>query len=153
MFFNKKKKSQSMPVSQTRAPSVDPSFIGRNTFFEGQINCEGELHIDGQVRGHVRAALCVIDRNGMVVGNVASDVIHVRGRITGPVQGGAIYVYAGGHIEGDVFHDSISIEPGGNVDGNLRRNQARNAVTSGPKLEEVNLRPALKGLRVVGSDK
>jgi cytoskeletal protein CcmA (bactofilin family) len=155
MFFGKKKKPQNMGASAAngRAASVDPSFIGRNTYFEGHINCDGELHVDGSVRGQVRAALCVIDRNGTVFGNLYGEVIHVRGRVTGPIQGGAVYVYSGAHIEGDVFNDSISIEPGAFVDGAIRRNQARQTQQPAQQMDELTLKPAGKPLRVVATDK
>jgi cytoskeletal protein CcmA (bactofilin family) len=155
MFFGKKKKTQNTGSTAIngRAPAVDPSFIGRNTYFEGHINCDGELHIDGSVRGQVRAALCVIDRNGTVFGNLYGEVIHVRGRVTGPIQGGAVYVYSGAHIEGDVFNDSISIEPGSFVDGAIRRNQARPGQQPAANLDTIAIKPAGKPLRVVASDK
>ena len=55
MFFKKAKpraQAPGMPVQQSEAS--EPSYIGRDTALEGQINCEGELHIDGTFRGTVR---------------------------------------------------------------------------------------------------
>jgi cytoskeletal protein CcmA (bactofilin family) len=153
MIFGRKKKQKAPVQSNGHAPSVDPSFIGRNSYFEGHINCDGELHIDGQVRGQVRAALCVIDMNGTVHGNIFADVVHVRGRVTGPIQGSAVYIYAGAHIEGDVFNDTISIEPGAFVDGAIRRNQSQAALQMQTPSESSSLRPAGKGLRVIESGK
>jgi cytoskeletal protein CcmA (bactofilin family) len=161
MLFGKKKKSHGQQAHingqmNGHGPAVDPSFIGRNTYFEGHINCEGELHVDGQVRGQVRASLCVIDRNGTVYGSIFGEVIHVRGRVTGPIQGGAVYIYAGAHIEGDVFNDSISIEPGAFLDGAIRRNQGQGTAFVPPQNQQAELptlKPIAKGLRVVASDK
>jgi cytoskeletal protein CcmA (bactofilin family) len=149
MLFGRNKKNQ--PPAPPRPPAVDPSFIGRNCYFEGQISCEGELHIDGQVRGEVRAALCVVDKHGIVFGNISGEVVHVRGRVTGPIQGGSVFIYAGAHIEGDVFNEQISVEPGAFVDGAIRRNPARQKNPQQSNLPD--LKSAAKSLRIVASDK
>jgi cytoskeletal protein CcmA (bactofilin family) len=120
MFFKSKRKpagkAAAMPMT------VEPSYVGRNTTIEGHVVSDGELHVDGSVRGRLRAQLCVIDRYGVVYGDITGEIIHIRGRVMGPIQGGAVYVYAGAHIEGDVYNDTISIEPGAYVDGAIRHN-------------------------------
>ena len=122
MFFKKAKpraQTASMPV---QSEANEPSYIGRDTALEGQINCEGELHIDGSFRGTVRARVCVIDLHGVAHGELSGEVIHVRGRVIGPIQGSKVYIHAGAHVEGDVFQDSISIENGAYVYGTIRHN-------------------------------
>jgi cytoskeletal protein CcmA (bactofilin family) len=120
MLFRSKRKS----AGQNAAPpiTVEPSYIGRNTTIEGHIVSDGELHVDGSVRGRIRAQLCVIDRYGVVYGDISAEIIHIRGRVIGPLQGGSVYIYAGAHIEGDVYNDTLSIEPGAYVDGAIRHN-------------------------------
>jgi cytoskeletal protein CcmA (bactofilin family) len=123
MFFNKKKKSN-QSLRKAEPLTAEPSFIGRNSVFEGHITCEGELHIDGTVRGTVQASLCVVDEAGVVQGTVSGGVIHVRGRVLGPIQGSSVFIHAGAHVEGDVFNDTISIENGAYVYGSIRHNAA-----------------------------
>jgi cytoskeletal protein CcmA (bactofilin family) len=121
MFFKSKRK----PASNTAAAVpliIEPSYVSRNTTIEGHLVSDGELHIDGSVRGRLRAQLCVIDRYGVVYGDITGEIIHIRGRVMGPIQGGAVYIYAGAHIEGDVYNDTISVEPGAYVDGAIRHN-------------------------------
>jgi cytoskeletal protein CcmA (bactofilin family) len=129
MFFNRKKKQQQPAKGNATRASSEPSFIGRNCIFEGQITCDGELHIDGTIRGSVEARLCVIDTAGLVQGTVTGDLVHVRGRVLGPIQGINVFIHAGAHVEGDVFNDTISIENGAFVYGSIKHN----SVNSGPK--------------------
>jgi cytoskeletal protein CcmA (bactofilin family) len=125
MFFKNKKKQESQSARGPRPMvAAEPSFIGRNCVFEGHITCDGELHIDGTVRGTVQAGLCVIDEAGVVQGTVSGQVVHVRGRVLGPIQGSTVVIHAGAHVEGDVFNDSISIENGAYVYGSIRHNAA-----------------------------
>lgn len=105
-----------------QAESNEPSYIGRDTVLEGQINCEGELHIDGSFRGTIRARVCVVDLHGVIHGDLSGEVIHVRGRVIGPIQGSKVYIHAGAHVEGDIFQDSVSIENGAYVYGTIRHN-------------------------------
>ncbi len=125
MFFKKANKPRSPSVgmpTQAHSESVEPSYIGRDMVMEGQINCEGELHIDGSFRGTVRARVCVVDLHGVIHGDVSGEVIHVRGRVIGPIQGSKVYIHAGAHVEGDIFQDSVSIENGAYVYGTIRHN-------------------------------
>jgi cytoskeletal protein CcmA (bactofilin family) len=101
---------------------------------EGHISCDGELHIDGTVRGTVQANLCVIDEAGVVQGTVNGQVVHVRGRILGPIQGANVFIHAGAHVEGDVFNDTISIENGAYVFGSIRHNTAPPPAPAQPSL-------------------
>jgi cytoskeletal protein CcmA (bactofilin family) len=132
MFFTRKKKQQAVqPRNQKVAAASEPSFIGRNCVFEGHIVCDGELHIDGTVRGTVQAGLCVVDEAGVIHGTLSGQIVHVRGRVLGPIQGSTVVIHAGAHVEGDVFNDTISIENGAYVYGSIRHNAA-----PAPKLAE-----------------
>jgi len=82
------------------------------------------LHIDGTVRGTVNAGMCVVDVAGVIHGSVTGDIIHVRGRVLGPIQGQNVFIHGGAHVEGDVFNDTISIENGAYVYGSIRHNAA-----------------------------
>lgn len=124
MFFKRKKKGALSGPSNDKQLGAEPSFIGRNSTIDGQVVCDGELHVDGTVRGSVRAQLCVIDMNGVVQGDVGGEVVHVRGRVIGPIQGVNVHIHAGAHVEGDVFHDTISIENGAYIYGSIRHNSA-----------------------------
>ena len=88
------------------------------------MNCEGEIHIDGVVRGSVNAQTCVIDVAGVVHGEVSGDIVHVQGRVLGPIHGRNVYIYQGAHVEGEVLHDTISIENGAYLYGTVRHNAA-----------------------------
>ncbi len=126
MFFNRKaKKGQTNArPSSAKAAKSDPSYISRECAIDGHVNCEGEIHIDGVVRGSVNAQTCVIDVAGVVHGEVSGDVIHVQGRVLGPINGRNVYIYQGAHVEGEVLHDTISIENGAYLYGTVRHNAA-----------------------------
>jgi cytoskeletal protein CcmA (bactofilin family) len=167
MLFSRKKKSSMPAHGPQRTMSSEPSFIGRNCIFEGHITCDGELHVDGTIRGTVQSRLCVVDSAGVVQGTVSGEIIHVRGRVLGPIQGSNVFIHAGAHVEGDVFNDTISIENGAFVYGSIRHNsalppQSASNPLNGSGLKEQPLpaegttldpNPPPKGLRVITNRK
>ena len=98
-----------------------PSILTGEVVIDGHLLSGGELQIDGEVNGDVRARAVVIDVNGVVHGEVAAEDIIVRGRIIGPIRGLHVHILNGAHVEGDVLNETISIENGAFVDGKIHR--------------------------------
>ena len=61
------------------------SLVAENIPLEGSISGEGELHIDGVVRGDVRIAKLTIGDTGHVEGAIYADVVEARGRVIGSI--------------------------------------------------------------------
>jgi cytoskeletal protein CcmA (bactofilin family) len=111
------------PTPKQPAINAEPSYIARDTTVHGDLMSEGEIHIDGAVHGSVRAHTCLIDKRGEVRGEVSADIIYVRGRVMGPINGVHVQIEAGAHVEGDVTNETISIENGAFVLGSIRHAQ------------------------------
>lgn len=117
MFFKNKLFSKS---NNSRSNSTEPTIIARDMTVEGNLICDGELHVDGTVIGSVRAAVCVIEATGSVTGEVSADALYVHGQINGPIDAGHVRIYAGSQVKGDVFNETISIEDGAYIHGSIR---------------------------------
>lgn len=118
-FRNKKKK----PKRQKRGKrnNLGPSIITAEVVMDGHLLSAGELQIDGEVNGDVRAKAVVIDINGIVHGEVAAEDVIVRGRIIGPIRALHVHLLNGSHVEGDILNETISIENGAFIDGQIHR--------------------------------
>lgn len=99
--------------------AVEPSFIARDTTVEGNISSSGEIHIEGELRGSVRAFTCLIDTEGQVNGGVSAQYVVVRGRVLGPITAAHVTIQKGAHVEGNVVHEGLSIEHGAFVMGSI----------------------------------
>ena len=44
----------------------EPSYLGPDTAFDGNLVCDGEIHIDCELRGTIQADTCLVDVNGNV---------------------------------------------------------------------------------------
>ncbi len=123
MIFKRFRNKNKKPAKKKRARrgSLGPSILTGEVVIDGHLMSAGELQIDGEVNGDVRARAVVIDINGIVHGEVAAEDVIVRGRIIGPIRALHVHILNGAHVEGDVLNETISIENGAFVDGKIHR--------------------------------
>ncbi len=109
------------PSPPVQPGGLAPSIITADVDIDGHLHSAGELQIDGNVHGDVRAHAAVIDVNGVVHGCVVAEEVVVHGRVIGPVHGIHVHIFGSAHVEGDVVSTTLSIEKGAWVAGRLRR--------------------------------
>jgi len=120
--------SQTAEPSQRRGPAA-PSLIAEDVTLEGGISGEGELHVDGTIRGDIRVARISIGETGRIEGSVTAEAIECRGRVVGALIGKQIKLYGTAHVDGDVTHEQLSIENGAFFQGrSLKLQRATPAV-------------------------
>lgn len=117
MFFRKTRlnSNDNAPVDTT------PTYVARHTTFEGNLSSDGEIHVDGLVRGSLRARICIIDTNGTVEGETEADQVIVRGRAIGPLRGQHVHLQEGAHVEGDITSETIAVDNGAHLQGAVWR--------------------------------
>lgn len=118
-MLGKSKKKQSRPVRHF------DTLISNKTSLTGDIAFAGGLHLDGRIKGNVRAeensdAVIRISEVGEVEGDVFSPHVIINGTVHGDV-------YASKHLElaskasikGNVYYNLIEMAMGAEVNGNL----------------------------------
>jgi cytoskeletal protein CcmA (bactofilin family) len=133
MFFRKQK----TVGNDNQAPLTPPTLIGSDSRLDGMIETEGEIHIDGIVRGVVKAGTCIVGKDGEVEGEIVADDIVVHGRVIGPLRGNHVHLQAGASVDGDITCDTIAIDNGARLSGAVWQGseeaEARHAPASGPR--------------------
>lgn len=104
------------PAAVRRSPAV-VSVIGKDITIEGGVTGEGEVHIDGVVRGDVRVGRLSIGESGHVEGTIAAELVEVRGKVVGAVTAKQIRLFATAHIDGDITHEQLAMETGASFQG------------------------------------
>lgn len=104
------------------------TLIGENTEITGDIRFVGGLHIEGLVKGNVRAhvasedALAVISERGRVEGELRVPNLVVNGEITGDVYATEhIDLAKNARVQGDVYYKNMEMASGGEINGKLVR--------------------------------
>ena len=118
-FLNKNKKAR--PRKRAKRNNLGPSIVTAEVVIDGHLLSGGELQIDGEINGNVRAKAVVIDINGVVHGEVVAEDVIVRGRIIGPIRALHVHLLNGCHVDGDVLNETISIENGAYINGQIHR--------------------------------
>lgn len=88
------------------------SLISENLTIEGSIVGEGELHIDGTVRGDVRVGKLTLGETGHIEGSVSAETVEVRGRIIGTLSAKQVRLTGAAYVDGDITHEQLSIDMG-----------------------------------------
>ncbi len=141
-------------VAQQPAPQQRPaaarvaSVLGPDLVFEGSITGEGELLVDGAVKGDIHVARLIIGEHAHVEGTVRGGSIEVRGRVIGNVEGKAVRLLQTAHVEGDVTHEQLSIDVGAFFQGRcaqfrpVAQQVPQQAAPQAPQAQVIELDPA-----------
>lgn len=105
------------------APSRGASVLARDLLFEGNISGDGELTIDGQVKGDIRVNRLIIGDTGSVEGSVQAENVDVRGRVVGSVNGQQVRLLSTAYVDGDINHEQLAIEVGAYFQGRCLQNR------------------------------
>jgi cytoskeletal protein CcmA (bactofilin family) len=126
MFFRKSKAA--VNDNQADQPEVVgpddgacPTIVAPGTVFIGNIDSEGDILVDGRVRGHVRAGSLTVSGDGTIEGETSADVIVVQGHVKGPVRARHVHLLSGALVEGNVSCATIAIDSGAQLSGTVRQ--------------------------------
>ncbi|MDA9558693.1 polymer-forming cytoskeletal protein [Alphaproteobacteria bacterium] len=99
------------------------TIIGEGIDFSGEVNTEGNIHLDGLMRGNIKAQEVVIGPMGDFDGEITADILIVNGNIRGKFNIKSLQVRKNGVLHGKIKYDVIIVEAGGRVLGELGVNR------------------------------
>ena len=100
------------PDAARKAPPKVASLISPDITIEGGITGDGELQIDGVVRGDVRVGRLTIGETGHIEGSIYAEAVEVRGRIVGAITAKQVRLYGTCYVDGDITHEQLAMETG-----------------------------------------
>jgi cytoskeletal protein CcmA (bactofilin family) len=113
------------------------SIIGAELELIGTLVSSGDLSIDGNVSGDIRAKGHVtISQGGKIIGNLYAEQITVRGNVEGGVFAKTVHLGSTCRLKGDILHTKLAVEEGAIFDGNCRHSE--NPVPMAPELTPSN---------------
>ncbi len=97
----------------------------------GDIVSEGEVQVDGSVKGNIQCRKLVIGESGEVSGSLVTEECIIHGKTVGQLSAENLTLTRSANVEGEVLYESLAIETGAIIDGQCRRKQPAETV---PKL-------------------
>lgn len=112
--------------------------IANGTQLEGNIVTNGDIRIDGLVKGNVVSkAKIIVGRDGRVEGNLTCANIEVEGQVTAESLNvsNLISLKATANLVGNIIAGKIAIEPGAAFSGNCKMHNMK-ASTQAPTAQQ-----------------
>jgi len=113
----------SSPAPSASAPKAkpSPSVISTDLKVEGNLITSGDIQVEGQIEGDIRAHLLTVGQSAQISGEVIADDIVVHGHVKGRVRGLKVRLTSSAQVEGDIIHKTIAIESGAHFEGSVQR--------------------------------
>lgn len=102
-------------------PKPPASVLSSDLTIKGNIRTTGDIQIEGQIEGDIRAHLLTVGEGATVKGEIMADDVVVNGRIIGRVRGLKVRLTSTARVEGDIIHKTIAIESGAHFEGSVQR--------------------------------
>lgn len=113
----------SAPPLRTNSERSAPSVIGPDLIITGNLTSKGEMQIDGEVQGDIRATNLIVGERARITGTIVADEAIIRGHVLGSIRSKRVMLQSSSHVEGDVYHQSLAIEQGAYFEGKSRRSE------------------------------
>jgi cytoskeletal protein CcmA (bactofilin family) len=113
--------SPEAPVAPRSNGNPTLSIINHDLKIKGDLMCDGDIQINGEVEGDVKSRSITIGENADVRGTISSDSIRVCGSFNGQMKGQSVVLAKTAKLTGDVTHQTLSVEAGAFFEGNSRR--------------------------------
>lgn len=117
--------------------------ITRGTVLEGRITTDGDIRVEGVVKGsiHCKSKLSV-GEHGVVEGNIDARIAIISGTVKGTVVvRDLLQLQETGKIQGDIITQKLSVQVGALFTGNCRMGQeARHQLEKKEESAEVQLK-------------
>jgi len=98
-----------------------PSIVSADLTIEGNLNSQGEIQVDGVVKGDIKCKALIVGVKGSVTGEVLAQTVRMHGSIKGMIRAKSVFLASTARMSGDVEHESLAIEPGAFMEGHCKR--------------------------------
>ncbi|MBC7821883.1 MAG: polymer-forming cytoskeletal protein, partial [Planctomycetaceae bacterium] len=117
--------------------------IGKGTLIEGNVHAEGDLLVEGIVKGDVTTKTkLVVGPSALIEGNILAQHAEIAGRVHGTVKAiGLLVINSSGTILGDVITKDLNVESGSTFNGRLQ--VGGNFTTTSIEIPKVTVPPVL----------
>lgn len=124
MFGSKKNtnsKNTSGNSSRGREGANSRNQIGKFTKIVGEVDCVGNMRIDGILEGQLRSeAKVVVGETGSLIGEMVCEHADIQGRVEGNLTvRGTLYLYSTAVIQGNIVTNKLVVDADAVINGNI----------------------------------
>jgi cytoskeletal protein CcmA (bactofilin family) len=99
--------------------STATTIIGAGTTITGNLLCNGDIRIDGTLKGNLEAkAKVIVGAGGLVEGDINGKQADILGKVKGIIKvSELLYIHEKGNVDGDLFAAQLKIDPTASFNG------------------------------------
>lgn len=108
---------------ENKASTKQPALISQDMEIVGDLNCAGDIKIDGSFKGNIKCSgRLVIGKSGKVVGNLSSVNVLVQGFFKGKLEcTGILSVIDESYLQGKFLYNNLDVSHGAELVGEIRK--------------------------------
>lgn len=131
-------------TNKTESTSASINLIGAGTIIIGDITSNGDMRIDGTLKGNVATSgKLVLGLSGKIEGDVACQNADVSGEIQGKISVTELLsLKASAKIMGDIITGKLSIEPNATFTGTCNMGAIVKNISDGKQTEQTTTKTA-----------
>lgn len=116
MFTTKPKSDMQTNLPQAGSAAT---LISAGTVLKGDISCNGDLRIDGTVKGNVKtSSKIIIGSTGVVEGDIIGNQADVTGKVNGNIKANELLQLRGECVvAGNIYAGKLQVEPSATFNG------------------------------------
>lgn len=131
-------KTKETPMEPTTKTNGTASIIAAGTEISGNIKCDGDIRIDGTLKGNVHSSSKVIlGPDGKIQGDIEAKQADVMGKVAGKIVVTDLLNLKGkAEVDGDIYTGQLQVEPSASFNGSCHMGKAAVAKSNVIKTEQ-----------------
>ncbi len=105
---------------RTATVSSAPSIISPDLKIVGDMKSDGEIQIDGTVKGDIKAHMLTVGEQGKIDGSTVVETVRIFGTVNGRVQAKTVRLDKSAKVTADITHETLTIEAGAYFEGKVQ---------------------------------
>ena len=98
-----------------------PSLLSTDLFIKGNLTTSGDIQIEGEVEGNIKASLLTVGQNAKIRGEINTNELIINGFVAGTIRSKKVTLTSSAKVEGDIIHNTIAIETGAHFEGSIEK--------------------------------
>ena len=98
-----------------------PSLLSTDLFIKGNLTTSGDIQIEGEVEGNIKASLLTVGQNAKIKGEINTNELIINGFVSGTIRSKKVTLTSSAKVEGDIIHNTIAIETGAHFEGSIEK--------------------------------
>ena len=96
-----------------------PSILSSDLKIVGNLKSDGEIQIDGAVKGDIKGHVLTVGEQGKIDGSIVADTVRIFGTVNGRVEATTVHLDKSARVTADITFGTLAIAAGAYFEGKV----------------------------------